>query len=51
MKKITIDQAIRIILLILIALALYGMNEQREIKSEKYEKTMFTDEDMIAAGA
>jgi len=46
MKKLTIDQAIRIILLILLALALYDMHEQRQIKSE-----MFTDQDMIAAGA
>ncbi len=42
MKNLTI----RIILLILLALALYGMHEQSEIKSD-----MFTDQDMIAAGA
>jgi len=46
MKSITINDAIRIIILILLALALYGMHEQSEIKSE-----MFTDKDMIAAGA
>jgi hypothetical protein len=51
MKNLTIDQAIRIILLILIALALYGAYEQRQIDIKKYESAMFTDQDMVAAGA
>jgi hypothetical protein len=46
MKNLTIDQAIRIILLILITLALYSMHEQSEIKNE-----MFTDQEMVEAGA
>jgi len=44
MEKLTIDQIMRMILLVFIALALYGVYEQRQIDSKKYEKVMSTDE-------